>query len=129
MREDEKEKQKRRERLKIFANQNQWMKKKDLEQTLEDMSAQLREYRRDLQQLRIQEAATEAKIDRLQQQVNSIEQSLRLNKNAEEKPETVNKKVINLYEQFDSEREGYSAAYCENGVEIEDQRSTVSLFA
>lgn len=127
MRKDEK--QRRKERLLLFSNKNQWIKKKDMEQTLEEMSAQLREYRRDLQQIRMQEAATEAKIDKLQQQVNAIEQSLHLDRKSEETTNTQESRTIDLYEQLDQERAGYSVSYSEDGLEMENKTSTVTLYA
>lgn len=126
---EQREKEKRRERLMLFSNKNQWIKKKDMEQTLEEMSAQLREYRRDLQQIRMQEAATEAKIDRLQQQVNAIESSLHLDKKSAEKNNSQEEKITDFYEHFDTEREGYSVSYRENGLEMEQEGSTVTLYA
>ena len=77
MNRQEKEKEKRQERLRLFVNKNQWVKKKSMEQTLEDMSAQLLEYRRDLQHIRMQEAVTEAKIDELAKKVHQLESILR----------------------------------------------------
>ncbi|MCI8373441.1 MAG: hypothetical protein HFI75_13840 [Lachnospiraceae bacterium] len=126
---EQREKEKRRERLMLFSNKNQWIKKKDMEQTLEEMSAQLREYRRDLQQIRMQEAAAEAKIDRLQQQVNAIESSLHLDKKSAEKNNSQEEKITDFYEHFDTEREGYSVSYRENGLEMEQEGSTVTLYA
>ena len=126
---EQREKEKRRERLMLFSNKNQWIKKKDMEQTLEEMSAQLREYRRDLQQIRMQEAAAEAKIDRLQQQVNAIERSLHLDKKSAEKNNSQEEKITDFYEHFDTEREGYSVSYRENGLEMEQEGSTVTLYA
>lgn len=126
---EQREKEKRRERLMLFSNKNQWIKKKDMEQTLEKMSAQLREYRRDLQQIRMQEAAAEAKIDRLQQQVNAIESSLHLDKKSAEKNNSQEEKITDFYEHFDTEREGYSVSYRENGLEMEQEGSTVTLYA
>lgn len=73
----ERERERRRQRLRLFTNNNQWIKNKTLEQTLEEMSSQLREYRKDLQRLRLQEAATEAKIDRLDRKIQNIESVLR----------------------------------------------------
>lgn len=126
---EQREKEKRRERLMLFSNKNQWIKKKDMEQTLEEMSAQLREYRRDLQQIRMQEAAAEAKIDRLQQQVNAIESSLHLDKKSAEKNNSKEEKITDFYDHFDTEREGYSVSYRENGLEMEQEGSTVTLYA
>ncbi len=123
------EKDRRRERLRLFANNNQWMKKKNLEQTLEDMSVQLREYRRDLQQIRMQEAATEAKIDRLQQQVNSIEEALHLKKQTEKENTQTDNRIADFYEKIDMDREGYTVSYSENGMEREETKSTVTLYA
>lgn len=123
------ERERRRERLRIFANNNQWIKKKDLEQTLEEMSAQLREYRRDLQQIRMQEAATEAKIDKLQNQVNAIEESLRLTKQPKQEESSANKQTLDIYNRLDTDRDGYSVPYSEQGLEQEEHKSTITLYA
>lgn len=123
------ERDKRRERLRIFSNNNQWIKRRDLEQTLEGMSAQLREYRRDLQQIRMQEAATEAKIDKLQHQVDAIEASLQLKNNRKEDTAPAENKVTDYYDKFYTCMEGYSVSYSENGLEREDNKSTVTLYA
>ena len=123
------ERERRKERLKLFSNKNQWMKKNDIEQTLDEMSSQLREYRRDLQQIRMQEAATEAKIDRLQKQVDALERSLHSDKNSqtEKKPKTAD--ITTLYEQFESNREGCSNRYQEDGLEYTESHSTVNMYA
>ena len=126
---DKKERDKRRERLKIFANNNQWIKKGDMEQTLEEMSAQLREYRRDLQQIRMQEMAMEGKIDRLQRQVDEIESRLHGNKPQEPAIETVQNKITNFYDKFDADRGGVCASYCENGLEKEEHFSSLNMYA
>lgn len=125
---DKKERDKRRERLKIFANNNQWIKKGDMEQTLDEMSAQLREYRRDLQQIRMQEMAMEGKIDRLQRQVDEIESKLR-GKPQESNTQTVQNKITNFYDKFDADRRGVCASYSENGLEREEHFSSLNMYA
>lgn len=126
---DKREKEKRRERLKLFSNKNQWIKKGDLEQTLEEMSAQLREYRRDLQQIRLQESATEAKIDQLQRKVNAIESSLHQSQKQNPKEGRANEKITNFYERVDVNCEGYSASYREDGMQHENEKSTFHMYA
>lgn len=119
----EKERERRRQRLRLFTNNNQWIKKQTLEQTLEEMSAQLREYRKDLQKIRLQEAATEAKIDQLDRKVQQIEAVLR----DDRKNTSTNKTISNsqkashnsseLPTALSSCNEGHSSSYCENGME------------
>lgn len=123
------EREKRRERLKIFANNNQWMRKRDLEQKVEEISAQLREYRRDLQQIRMQEAATEAKIEQLQLQVSAIEESLHQKKDTPREEAVTTVRISSVYDKLELDREGYSVSYGENGLEREGHKSTVSMYA
>lgn len=126
---EKREKEKRRERLKIFSNKNQWIKKGDLEQTLEEMSAQLREYRRDLQQIRLQESVTEAKVDQLQRKVNEIEASLRQSKQQKPKEDKENNRITNFYERVEVNCEEYSASYREDGMQRENEKSTFHMYA
>lgn len=123
------EKEKRRERLKIFSNKNQWIKKGSLEQTLEEMSAQLREYRRDLQQIRMQESVTEAKVDQLQRKVNEIEASLRQSKPQKPGENKEPDKITNFYGRVDENCEGFSASYREDGLQQEQEKSTFHMYA
>lgn len=125
---NKKERERRRERLKIFANQNQWMKKGDMQQTLEEMSAQLRECRRDLKQLRLQEAAMEGRVDHLQRQVDGLEQEIYGRKESgQEKP--VSEKIVSIYEPILAQREGFSVFYSEQGLECEETVPTWNRYA
>lgn len=128
---DKKEQERRRERLKIFTNNNQWMKKRpDIEQSLSEMSAQLRAYRMELQQLRMQEAATEAKIDRLQQQVQALERSIYQNRPSAEQPSVSDSDKIAPFQSYkESKTCPYFTLYSENGTEHGDKTSTFHMYA
>lgn len=123
------ERERRKERLKLFSNKNQWIKKNTIEQTLDEMSSQLREYRRDLQQIRMQEAATEAKIDKLQKQVDALERSLHSEQSPAHDTKPANAKITSLYERMECGQEGWSNRYQEDGLEYIENHSTVNMYA
>lgn len=133
MKEQQKEQKRRRERLKIFAYSNQWMNQKtDIEQSLSEMTAQLRTYRMELSQLRMREAATEAKIDRLQKQVENLECAIHGNSSQTPHPDTSTLcKITRLSSvtTLNDKNEYYYTVYNPNGIEQEEKTSTFHIYA